>query len=150
MLALIVKCCADNTRLTYNSTTRTTFNAQGGETRIPGLGSTTTSVEWIDKSMQGFSTYCHFSLIVSKFLPFGENIHEAPYDFRRAAIELTDYFLRVKALVETTYAKMESEKKNFTRANHVEYFFEMGAPNMEEMVIIIVIIITEARNRIET
>merc|ERR1719250_476703 len=92
MLTLMVECWADNVSLTYNSTT--------------------TSVEWIDKSMRGFSTY--FSLIVSKVLPFGyirgENIHGAPYDFRRAANEHAHYFMRVRALIETTYATMEIQK----------------------------------------
>jgi len=107
MLTLMVECWADNTKLTYNSTTRTTTNAEGVETRIPGFGNTTTSVEWIDKSMRGFSTY--FSMIVSKILPFGyirgENMHGAPYDFRKAANEHADYFVSVKNLIETTYAK---------------------------------------------
>jgi len=112
MLTLMVECWADNVSLTYNSTTRTTSNAQGVETRIPGFGNTTTSVEWIDKSMRGFSTY--FSLIVSKVLPFGyirgENIHGAPYDFRRAANEHAHYFMRVRALIETTYANNGNTK----------------------------------------
>jgi len=112
MLTLMVECWADNVRLTYNSTTHTTSNAPGVETRIPGFGNTTSSVEWIDKSMRGFSTY--FSLIVSKVLPMGyirgENIHGAPYDFRRAANEHADYFVRVKALIESTYAKNGNNK----------------------------------------
>ena len=62
--------------------------------------------------MRGFSTY--FSLIVSKVLPFGyirgENIHGAPYDFRRAANEHADYFMRVRALIETTYANNGNTK----------------------------------------
>ena len=57
--------------------------------------------------MRGFSTY--FSMIVSKILPFGyirgENMHGAPYDFRKAANEHADYFVSVKNLIETTYAK---------------------------------------------
>merc|ERR1740137_65413 len=107
MLTLMVQCWSDNTKLSYNSTTRTTSNAEGVETRIPGFGNTTTSVEYIDKSMRGFSTY--FSLIVSKIIPFGyirgENLHGAPYDFRKAANEHTDYFVRVKTLIETTFVK---------------------------------------------
>eukprot|EP00092_Neocalanus_flemingeri_P104330 GFUD01133612.1.p1 GENE.GFUD01133612.1~~GFUD01133612.1.p1 ORF type:complete len:534 (+),score=122.31 GFUD01133612.1:70-1602(+) len=107
MLTLFVQCWGDNVRLSYNSTTRTTFNAEGVETRIPGFGNETSSVEWIDKSMRGFSTY--FSLIVSKILPFGyirgENLHGAPYDFRKAANEHAEYFAKVKTLVESTYSK---------------------------------------------
>jgi len=105
MQPFLVECWSDNVRLNYNTTTRTTFNAEGVETRIPGFGNSTASVEWIDKSMRGFSTY--FSLIVAKILPYGyvrgQNVHGAPYDFRKAANEHMDYFEKVKNLIETTY-----------------------------------------------
>ena len=42
-------------------------DAPGVETRIPGFGKTSLSVEWIDKSMRSFSTY--FAAIVEKILP---------------------------------------------------------------------------------
>ena len=42
-------------------------DAPGVETRIPGFGNTSLSVEWIDKSMRSFSTY--FAAIVEKILP---------------------------------------------------------------------------------
>ena len=36
----------------------------------------------------------------------GENIHGAPYDFRRAANEHSLYFARLKTLIETTYKQV--------------------------------------------
>ena len=83
-------------------------DAPGVETRIPGFGNTSLSVEWIDKSMRGFSVY--FALIVSKLLTQGYerglNIHGAPYDFRRAANEHEEYFDNLKTLIEETYEKV--------------------------------------------
>ena len=63
------------------------------ETRIPGFG-TTDSVEYIDKSMRGFSVY--FAKVVEYLLPLGyekgASLVGAPYDFRRAANEHEEYF----------------------------------------------------------
>jgi len=110
MLTFMVQCWAENVALEYDPDTRTTRNSPGVETRIPGFGNTTTSVEWIDKSMRGFSTY--FSKIVEKVLPQGyirgQNIHGAPYDFRRAANENQEYFVKLKTLIEETYQKNDN------------------------------------------
>ena len=65
MVTLMVECWADNVALVYHPDSHTTTNVPGVETRIPGFGDTQT-VEFIDKSMRGFSTY--FSLIVSKLV----------------------------------------------------------------------------------
>lgn len=93
-------------KLQYNNLTRTSMNNEGVEIRIPGFGNSTT-VEWLDPSQRGFSIY--FATIVSHLLPFGYvrgvNLHGAPYDFRKAANEHGDYFVRVKKLVQDTYAE---------------------------------------------
>ena len=67
MLSFEVQCWSENVALVYDPVTHTTRDAPGVETRIPGFGNTTISVEWIDKSMRGFSMY--FSEIVAKILP---------------------------------------------------------------------------------
>ena len=127
MISFEVQCWSENVALVYDPATHTTSDAPGVETRIPGFGNTSLSVEWIDKSMRGFSMY--FSEIVAKILPQvtdtfkgflnncgvghcvgqgyvrGENLHGAPYDFRRAANEHGEYFERLKQLVEDTYTK---------------------------------------------
>jgi len=106
MLTLLVSCWVDNVRLVYNRDTHTTSDAPGVETRIPGFGNTS-SVEFIDKSMRSFSTY--FAMIVAGLVPQGyvrgENIHGAPYDFRRAANEHGEYFTQVKGLIEETFER---------------------------------------------
>ena len=67
MLQPEVQCWSDNVALQYHPATHTTSDAPGVETRIPGFGTTSLSVEWIDKSMRSFSTY--FAAIVEKILP---------------------------------------------------------------------------------
>merc|ERR1719334_2150541 len=106
MIPEIIDCWVDNVKLKYDNVTRRTYNNDGVETRIPGFGNTTT-VEWLDPSQRFFSIY--FSKIVAKLVEQegyvrGENIHGAPYDFRKAANEHVEYFKNVKSLVERTYA----------------------------------------------
>ena len=47
-----------------------------------------------------------FSVEYFKGYVRGENIHGAPYDFRRAANEHSLYFDRLKSLIETTYKQV--------------------------------------------
>ena len=74
MISFEVQCWSENVALVYDPVTHTTSDAPGVETRIPGFGNTTISVEWIDKSMRGFSMY--FSEIVAKIIPQVQNISE--------------------------------------------------------------------------
>ena len=67
MLQPEVMCWSDNVALQYDPLTHSTSDAPGVETRIPGFGNSSLSVEWIDKSMRSFSTY--FAAIVEKILP---------------------------------------------------------------------------------
>jgi len=137
MLTLLVSCWVDNVRLVYNPDTHTTSDAPGVETRIPGFGNTS-SVEFIDKSMRSFSTY--FAMIVAGLVPQGytrgENIHGAPYDFRRAANEHGEYFTQVKGLIEETF-----ERNNQTQVVLVchsmgsimmHYFLQQQTPAWKE------------------
>jgi len=137
MLTLLVSCWVDNVRLVYNPETHTTSDAPGVETRIPGFGNTS-SVEFIDKSMRSFSTY--FAMIVAGLVPQGyirgENIHGAPYDFRRAANEHGEYFTQVKGLIEETF-----ERNNQTQVVLVchsmgsimmHYFLQQQTPAWKE------------------
>ena len=50
----------------YDADTRSTSNVAGVETRVPGFGDTSVSVEWISKSRRGYSVY--FANIVQKLL----------------------------------------------------------------------------------
>lgn len=121
MLTFMVDCWKENVALEYDPDTRTTSNIPGVETRIPGFGNMTSTVEWIDKSMRGFSVY--FALVVSKLVAQGYergvNIHGAPYDFRRAANEHKEYFVNLKALIEDTYEKVFKVFKDYK--SHVRF-----------------------------
>ena len=61
-----VDCFAENIALVYDADTRRTSNVEGVETRVPGFGDTSVSVEWISKSRRGYSVY--FANIVQKLL----------------------------------------------------------------------------------
>ena len=61
-----VDCFAENIALVYDADTRSTSNVAGVETRVPGFGDTSVSVEWISKSRRGYSVY--FANIVQKLL----------------------------------------------------------------------------------
>lgn len=76
-------------RLLYDNVTRTTRNAPGVETRIPGFGNSST-VEWLDPSMRSPTGY--FKDIVTAMIPLGYErgvtVRGAPYDFRKAPSKL--------------------------------------------------------------
>jgi len=107
----VVDCWVDNMRMSYNNVTRRSSDSPGVETRIPGFGNSST-VEYLDPSQRFFSVY--FANIVAKVINKhqgyvrGENIHGAPYDFRQAAHEHQEYFVRVKKLIEDTYVANEA------------------------------------------
>merc|ERR1719154_599858 len=98
------RCWADNIRLVYDPTTRTTGNAPGVQIRVPGWG-TTTSMEYISQADWGFAAY--FAGIVSGLVgggyTRGATLRGAPYDFRKAANEQGEYFAKLKLLVEESY-----------------------------------------------
>merc|ERR1719295_807721 len=56
MVPISVSCWEYNMRLEYNSTTHTTRNVEGLQTRIPGFGGTF-SVEYLDKSKRSVGQY---------------------------------------------------------------------------------------------
>lgn len=84
-MPFVIDCWVDNMKLVYDNKTRTTCNSNGVETRVPGLGNTTT-VEYVDPSRVPVSGY--FNNMVSQMVAFGYErgitIRGAPYDFRKA------------------------------------------------------------------
>jgi len=72
-------------RLEYNSTSRTTSNAPGVLTRVPGFGNSST-VEWLDPSEFSLSKYFFGiadTLVKNLNYTRGVDLHGAPYDFRK-------------------------------------------------------------------
>uniref|UniRef100_F1L2M6 Group XV phospholipase A2 n=1 Tax=Ascaris suum TaxID=6253 RepID=F1L2M6_ASCSU len=107
----VMDCWVDNMRLVYNATTGTTSNVPGVDTRIPGFGSTET-VEWLDKSQASPGRY--FTDIVEMLISFGyrrgKTLFGAPYDWRKAPNELTDMYLMLKSMIETTYRYNDNKR----------------------------------------
>lgn len=101
-------------KLIYNSTTRTTSNQPGVSTRVNGFASAE-SVEYVDPSRVYGTNY--FDVLVKELVDYGytknKNIFGAPYDFRRAPNELSDYFSDLKKLVEHAYKENGNERVSF-------------------------------------
>ena len=130
LVPFVIDCWVDNMKLIYDNTTRTTYNSQGVETQVPGLGNTT-SIEFVDPSRVPVSGY--FNNMVQQLVDFGYergvSIRGAPYDFRKApslsssisftkidhsyfvlSDELHQYYFEVEALVQDTY-EINGEQK---------------------------------------
>lgn len=102
----ILDCFIDNIKLSYDRNTNTTRNQPGVEIRQPGFGNTS-SVEWLDSSQFGATSY--FYPVVEylvKELGYIRNvsIRGAPYDFRKAPNEMSEYLKMTVKLVEETYS----------------------------------------------
>jgi lysophospholipase-3 len=109
LLPFQINCFVEDMRLWYNSTTHTTHNTPGVDTRVPGFGDTS-SVEYLDA--RGSVHYFHAIVqdLVSIGYSKGVSVRGAPYDFRKAPNELHDYYAQLKQLVEDTYMKNKNTK----------------------------------------
>lgn len=100
-----IDCWADNLRLVYNQETRKTSNSPGVKIRFPGWGYAET-VEWIDTSHAAVSAYYVnlANVLVQNGYHRGVSIRGAPYDFRKAPNENIHFPIKMRYLVEETYA----------------------------------------------
>ncbi|VDD96086.1 unnamed protein product [Enterobius vermicularis] len=103
-IPIALDCWADNMRLVFNLTDGSTSNMPGVDIRIPGFGSTE-SIEWLDKSKTSIGRY--FTDIVKALVSLGyrrgKDIVGAPFDWRKAPNELTNYYEALRKLIERTY-----------------------------------------------
>merc|ERR1719347_878443 len=102
-------CWADNIKLVYNKTTRTSSNVEGVFTRVPGWGDTS-SMEYLDPSWSAWvlgdaGNYLHdmVEFLVSRGYKRGSNLRGAPYDFRFAPHSQKQYLRKLKELIESLY-----------------------------------------------
>ncbi|KAK4310994.1 hypothetical protein Pmani_017488 [Petrolisthes manimaculis] len=112
LVPLVIDCWVDNMRLVYNNVTRRTSNAPGVDTRVPGFGNTTT-VEWLDPSMNRYTGYFKDmanTMVATLGYERGHSLRGAPFDFRRAPNEQEEYFVRLKWLVEDTYHRCNNQR----------------------------------------
>ena len=104
-------CWADNIEIHYDPKTGKNSNTPGVETRVPGWGVTAT-VEYLDPSWSAWilkDAGNYFGSLVSAMVDSwgyerGISVRAAPFDFRFAPPSQTDYFARLKALIEETRA----------------------------------------------
>ncbi|KAG9509956.1 Group XV phospholipase A2 [Fragariocoptes setiger] len=111
LVPFALDCWVDNMKLTYNATTRKTENSPGVEIRVSGFGKTE-PVEYIDPAKVMGTGY--FQALVEHLVSLGyerdRTIHGAPYDFRRAPNELSDYYKQLTKLIENTYHENGDER----------------------------------------
>lgn len=109
LLPLIIDCWIDNIRLVYNTTTKTTASPEGVNVRVPGFGQTY-PLEFLDPSKRSVGTY--FYTLVQSMVDWGytrdANVRGAPYDWRKAPNENTEYFEALQKLIETMYEDYKS------------------------------------------
>lgn len=98
-------CLADNMKLRYNSTTRTTRNADGVEIRPTNFGALD-SVDYLDILHAPYTDYFHTIIAtLEKNNGLAPNIDmvAAPFDFRKAPNELDEFFENLTSLIEQHY-----------------------------------------------
>lgn len=122
LVPLFISCWIDNVKLQYDNITRTTHNTPGVKIRIPGWGDPEV-VEWIDPTHAKSGSY--FKFIGDELVTLGyerkKSIFGAPYDFRKAPNENSDWFVNLKILVEDAYEM--NDKTPITFITH-----SMGSP----------------------
>ncbi|BFZ12763.1 hypothetical protein BsWGS_15802 [Bradybaena similaris] len=115
LLPEVLDCFVDNMRLWYNPKTRKTFNTPGVDIKVSGFGGTE-SVEFLDPNPVSHlsSSLAYFYYIVSDLVSLGyvrgQSVRGAPFDFRKAPNELSDYFIDLQKLIEETYQKNNNTK----------------------------------------
>ncbi|CAD5207352.1 unnamed protein product [Bursaphelenchus okinawaensis] len=121
-----VDCWADNMKMVFNETTLTSEDAPGVTVRVPNFGGTDT-VEWLDPGQHTYFPGRYFNYIVDALVSWGytrsKNVIGAPYDWRKSPPELTDYYISLKTLIETTY--LYNDKRRIIILAH-----SMGNPVM--------------------
>lgn len=104
LMPYVIDCLIDNMRLVYDNVTRTTHSPPGVDIRVPGWGNSS-AVEFIDPSLSSFGAYFKSvaDVLVGAGLERDVSIRGAPYDFRKAPNENTEFFTKLKFLTEETY-----------------------------------------------
>lgn len=132
MLPYMIDCLIENFRLEFDYATNTTKNTAGVEIRVKS-GATNESdnsaldtIEYLnDLPISGFAYFAPIiSQLVGKLNYEREiSVRGAPYDFRKAPNELSDYFEHLKETSEQTFN--ENKRKPVTYVCH-----SMGCNNM--------------------
>jgi len=109
LLPFAIDCWVDNMRLVYDKTTKIMKNAPGVETRVPGFGNTDT-IEHLDTD----NLVKYFAPMVDALVSWGYErgvtVRAAPYDFRYGPESQSEYFTKLKSLIEETYSANGNKK----------------------------------------
>ncbi|KAM5138358.1 phosphatidylcholine-sterol acyltransferase [Mantella aurantiaca] len=109
LLPLVIDCWIDNIRLVYNTTSKTSASPEGVDIRVPGFGQTY-PLEFLDPSKRSVGIY--FYTLVENMVDWGytrdADVRGAPYDWRKAPNENTEYFEALQKLIETMFETYNS------------------------------------------
>ncbi|XP_029156457.1 group XV phospholipase A2-like [Nylanderia fulva] len=106
LVPVVIDCFIDNLKLNYDNVTRTTSNQPGVDIRVPGWGNSFV-VEYIDPSRASPGSYFKdIGNMLVNDLKYVRNLslRGAPYDFRKGPSESEEFFVKLKILIEETYA----------------------------------------------
>ncbi|XP_076280016.1 lysosomal phospholipase A and acyltransferase [Lasioglossum baleicum] len=123
LVPLVIDCWIDNMKLIYDNVTRTTRNSDGVDIHVPGWGDPFV-VEYLDPTKASPGSYFKDigNMLVAELGYVRNNsVRGAPYDFRKGPSENEEFFTKLKALVEETYAA--NQKTPVTLLAH-----SMGGP----------------------
>lgn len=112
LVPVFIDCFVDNMLLTYDNVTRKSYNTPGVEIRPVSFG-LLDGVEYLERNRLPKTDY--FANIIDELV---ENNHyqrnidmvAAPYDFRKAPHELSEFFTNLTSLIETSYATNNCSK----------------------------------------
>nr|CAB3264917.1 group XV phospholipase A2-like [Phallusia mammillata] len=106
----------ENILMTFDPATNTSSNVPGVQTRVPHFG-TTLSMEYIDPSWTAYflgNSGAYGKALADRLIKRGYkrdiSVRGAPYDFRLAMSSNSEYFTRLRNLVEETYSTNGNKK----------------------------------------
>ncbi|XP_055330558.1 phospholipase A2 group XV-like [Paramacrobiotus metropolitanus] len=133
LLPYALECWVDNMKLHYNNVSRRSENAPGVDVRVYGFGSSL-AVEYVSKDLYPYARYFKdvADMLVSQGYERDISIRAAPYDFRLAPDEQTEYYKALKKLVEETHTRNQNTPVTFIAHSlgnlHTLYFLQQQTP----------------------
>lgn len=131
LLPYMIDCLIELFRLEFDHKTNTTHNTHGVEVRVKDPDSLST-VEYLTNLHA--PSFGYFAPIIKSLIDeFGYerdvNLRGAPYDFRKAPNELTDYFKNLKLMSELMYKETDGQQQvtyicHSMGCNNILYFLQ--------------------------
>lgn len=141
LLPYMIDCLIDNMRLEFDYATNTTRNPVGVEVRVKNE-SHISSIEYLnDLQIKGFA---YFAQIIDRLVDEDNGLNYkrevsilgAPYDFRKAPNELSDYFQNLRLITEQNFHQNEQKAITFIchsmGCSNILYFLQRQPKHWKE------------------